>query len=107
MTACSDIESKLTKELDPSHLEVIDESYLHNVEPGKESHVRIVVVSKQFEGLNLVKRHQLIYQQINEELEGPIHAISLHTFTDSEWKDKNETAQDSPDCLGGMKKEDS
>ena len=107
MTACSDIESKLTKELDPSHLEVIDESYLHNVEPGKESHVRIVVVSEQFEGLNLVKRHQLIYQQINEELEGPIQAISLHTFTDSEWKDKNETAQDSPDCLGGMKKEDS
>ena len=107
MTACSDIESKLTKELDPSHLEVIDESYLHNIEPGKESHVRIVVVSEQFEDLNLVKRHQLIYQQINEELEGPIHAISLHTFTDSEWKDKNETAQDSPDCLGGMKKEDS
>tara|TARA_B110000438_G_scaffold130881_1_gene127068 strand:+ start:271 stop:594 length:324 start_codon:yes stop_codon:yes gene_type:complete len=107
MTACSDIESKLTKELAPSHLEVIDESYLHNVEPGKESHVRIVVVSEQFETLNLVKRHQLIYQQINEELEGPIHAISLHTFTDSEWKDKNETAQDSPDCLGGMKKEDS
>ena len=107
MTACSDIESKLTKELDPSHVEVIDESYLHNVEPGKESHVRIVVVSEQFENLNLVKRHQLIYQQINEELEGPIHAISLHTFTDSEWKDKNETAQDSPDCLGGMKKEDS
>jgi BolA protein len=107
MAACSDIESKLTKELAPSHLEVIDESYLHNVEPGKESHVRIVIVSEQFESLNLVKRHQLIYQQINEELEGPIHAISLHTFTDSEWKDKNETAQDSPDCLGGMKKEDS
>ena len=107
MTACYDIESKLTKELAPSHLEVIDESYLHNVEPGKESHVRIVVVSEQFEDLNLVKRHQLIYQQINEELEGPIHTISLHTFTDSEWKDKNETAQDAPDCLGGMKKEDS
>jgi|TARA_B110000438_G_scaffold68854_1_gene69093 BolA protein len=107
MTACSAIELKLTKELTPSHLEVINESYLHNVEPGKESHVRIVVVSEQFESLNLVKRHQLIYQQINEELEGPIHAISLHTFTDSEWKEKNETAEDSPDCLGGMKKEDS
>ena len=54
-----------------------------------------------------IEQYTLIYQQINEELEGPIHAISLHTFTDSEWKDKNETAQDSPDCLGGMKKEDS
>ena len=107
MSACSQIENKLTKELDPIHLEVIDESYMHNVEPGKESHVRIVVVSAKFEDLNLVKRHQLIYKEINEELEGPIHAISLHTFTGSEWKAKNETAQDSPDCLGGMMKEDS
>jgi len=107
MSACSQIENKLTKELDPIYLEVIDESYMHNVEPGKESHVRIVVVSAKFEDLNLVKRHQLIYKEINEELEGPIHAISLHTFTGSEWKAKNETAQDSPDCLGGMMKEDS
>jgi BolA protein len=107
MSACSAIEAKLTKELTPIHLEVIDESYLHNVEPGKESHVRIVVVSQQFKNLNLVKRHQLIYKQISEELEGPIHAISLHTFTDFEWKQKNETAQDSPACLGGSKKENS
>ena len=106
MSACSSIETKLTQELEPSHLEVINESYLHNVEPGKESHVRIVIVSKKFENLNLVKRHQLIYKQIDNELEGPIHAISLHTFTDSEWKERNETAQESPDCLGGMKTEE-
>ena len=31
MSACNSIEEKLKKELDPSHLEVIDESYLHNV----------------------------------------------------------------------------
>ena len=67
MSACSQIENKLTKELDPIHLEVIDESYMHNVEPGKESHVRIVVVSAKFEDLNLVKRHQLIYKEINED----------------------------------------
>lgn len=107
MSACESIELKLSKELCPTHLEVLNESYLHNVEPGKESHVRIVVVSESFSGLNLVKRHQLIYKQINDELEGPIHAISLHTFTADEWKDKNETAKDSPDCLGGMKKENS
>ena len=107
MSACESIELKLTNELSPSHLEVINESYLHNVEPGKESHVRIVVVSESFLDLNLVKRHQLIYKQINEELEGPIHAISLHTFTANEWKDKNKKAEDSPNCLGGMKKEGS
>ena len=48
MSACNSIEKKLKTELDPSHLEVIDESYLHNVEPGKESHVRVVAVSEKF-----------------------------------------------------------
>ena len=105
MSACTSIESKLKTVLEPSHLEVIDESYLHNVEPGRESHVRIVAISKSFEGLNLVKRHQLIYSQIQEEISGPIHAISLHTFTAEEWKEKNQQAEPSPDCLGGSKKD--
>ena len=105
MSACSSIEEKLKIELEPSHLEVIDESYLHNVEPGRESHVRIVAVSEKFQDLNLVKRHQLIYGNIQEELSETIHAISLHTFTSQEWKDKNQMAEASPDCLGGSKKE--
>ena len=61
MSAIISIETKLKEVLSPIHLEVIDESYLHNVEPGRESHVRIVAISELFEGLNLVKRHQLIY----------------------------------------------
>ena len=64
MSACNSIEEKLKNELNPSHLEIIDESYLHNVEPGRESHVRIVAVSEKFIDLSLVKRHQLIYSNI-------------------------------------------
>ena len=103
MSAITSIENKLKETLRPSHLEVIDESYMHNVEPGSESHVRIVAVSDKFESLNLVKSHQLIYAQIQEEIDGPIHAISLHTFTSQEWEDKNQQAEPSPDCLGGGK----
>ena len=103
MSAITSIEVKLKKALDPSHLEVIDESYLHNVEPGRESHVRIVAISDLFTGLNLVKRHQLIYAEIQEEISGPIHAISLHTFTEEEWTKKNKEAEPSPNCLGGSK----
>ena len=96
----------IEKEEDPiekQNKEVIDESYLHNVEPGRESHVRIVAISEVFEGLNLVKRHQLIYAEIQEEIDGPIHALSIHTFTEQEWKERNEKAEASPDCLGGSK----
>tara|TARA_X000000368_G_C22978810_1_gene688920 strand:- start:502 stop:822 length:321 start_codon:yes stop_codon:yes gene_type:complete len=103
MSVIVSIEKKLKEVINPSHLEVIDESYLHNVEPGRESHVRIVAISKSFEGLNLVKRHQLIYAEIQEEISGPIHALSLHTFTESEWTAKNKEAEPSPDCLGGSK----
>jgi len=103
MSAIVSIETKLKEVLSPIHLEVIDESYLHNVEPGRESHVRIVAISELFEGLNLVKRHQLIYAEIQEEIDGPIHALSLHTFTEQEWKERNEKAEASPDCLGGSK----
>ena len=105
MSAIISIETKLKEVLSPIHLEVIDESYLHNVEPGRESHVRIVAISELFEGLNLVKRHQLIYAEIQEEIDGPIHALSIHTFTEQEWKEKNEKAEASPDCLGGSKKD--
>ena len=105
MSACSKIESVLKENLDPSHLEVINESFMHNVEPGAESHIRIIAVSDKFFELSLVKRHQLIYKEVNMHLEGPIHALTLHTFTPSEWEEKNREANPSPDCLGGGSKE--
>ena len=41
--------------------------------------------------------------KIQDEIAGPIHALSLHTFTDGEWLEKNKKAEPSPDCLGGSK----
>ena len=106
MSVCEIIENKLQQQLNPVHLEVINESFMHNVEPGSESHIRIVAVSEKFKDMNLVKRHQIIYELIKEELAGPIHAISLNTFSQEEWKKKNEKANPSPDCLGGGKNKD-
>ena len=105
MTVCSKIEAVLKENLNPSHLEVINESFMHNVEPGAESHIRVVAVSEFFLDLNLVKRHQAIYKHIEEELAGPIHAITLHTFTPQEWEERNEESHPSPECLGGSSEE--
>lgn len=45
----------------------------------------IKVVSEMFEGLNVVKRHKLVYGAIWEELSGPIHAVDeLVTQTPAE-----------------------
>lgn len=49
------IRTKLSKMLDIKHLDVINESYMHNVPPGSETHFKVVVVSEQFDGLPLIK----------------------------------------------------
>lgn len=49
------IQNKLTEKLEPSHLEIINESYMHNVPKGAETHFKVVVVSEKFSGLPLIK----------------------------------------------------
>lgn len=45
--------------LNPSHLEVVNESAGHGgYFPGKESHFKVVMVSDAFQGLRSVQRHQ-------------------------------------------------
>lgn len=55
----SKIRSKLLSQLDAKHLDVINESYMHNVPKGSETHFKVVVVSPKFEGLPLIKVSRL------------------------------------------------
>lgn len=91
------IEAKLAA-LSPSHLEVINESYMHRVEPGSESHFKVIVVSKTFEGQRLLGRHRQVNAVLAEELAGAIHALALHTYTDAEWQQR-EQAPKTPSCV--------
>lgn len=95
------IEAKLTEAFAPQELQVTNESHMHNVPPGSESHFKVVLVSEAFSGLRQVKRHQLIYAELNTELAGPIHALALHTYAPADWA--KAAVPESPDCLGGSK----
>ena len=95
------IEGKLQKLLTPDHLEVLNESHMHNVPPGSESHFKVVAVSGQFEGLGLVQRHRLVNRAVAEELAASVHALALHLFTPGDWAARAKSAEDSPECLGG------
>lgn len=97
------IEDKIAAALVPSHLDVINESHMHSVPPGSESHFRVVVVSDRFDGLPLIKRHQAVNQILEHELREQIHALSLHTLTVEEWTRRGGVTLASPDCHGGSK----
>jgi len=94
--------SKLEKALSPEHLEVIDESHMHNVPDGSESHFKVVIVSDNFKDKLPVARHRLVNKALEEELKREIHALALHTLTMEEWFEKGK-APESPPCEGGGK----
>ena len=98
------IGSKLRSSLPAVHLDVINESHLHNVPPGSESHFKVVLVSDEFEGRMPVKRHQMVYKILCEEMQNDIHALALHTYTPEEWQTRQEEAPATPDCRGGSSK---
>ncbi|KAJ6652415.1 hypothetical protein lerEdw1_011533 [Lerista edwardsae] len=98
----SSIRSKLREALDPLHLEVINDSHMHAVPRGAETHFRVVVASRQFEGLPLIHRHRLVNEILQEELAGPVHALSIQAKTPQQWE-KSPRAGESPKCLGGSK----
>lgn len=97
------IEEKLRAAFSPLHLEVDNESHMHNVPEGSESHFRVVLVSAQFDGKPLVQRHRAVNGVLRDDLGAGVHALALHTLTPEEWFAKGGAAPSSPPCLGGGK----
>ena len=96
------VEQRLTEHFSPFFVEIVNESHMHNVPPGSESHFKVTLVSDVFAGLRLVKRHQEVYRILQPLIGSPIHALALHTYTESEWSERN-GSPDSPNCMGGSK----
>lgn len=103
MSIQTQIEHKLQQAMQPDFLEVVNESHLHNVPPGSESHFKVTVVSGQFNGKMLIARHRQINGILAEELNGKIHALALHTLTPDEYFERAGKVADSPLCMGGGK----
>ena len=56
-----------------------------------------------FEGKRLIARHREINGLAAEALQGPVHALALHTYTPTEWEARGGQSMVSPNCLGGSK----
>ena len=101
MSIQESIETKIVAALQPLHLQVENESHMHNVPPGSESHFRLRVVSDLFRGQQRLARHRRIHKLLAEEIAGTIHALALETLTPEEWEATGRPKTVSPPCLGG------
>jgi len=96
------IVEKLTRALSPVHLEVLNESHMHSVPKNSETHFKVVCVSKEFEGKNLVENHRTVNKLLKEELDSGVHALSLVLRTPAQWE-ASSAVPASPTCRGGSK----
>jgi len=102
MSMQTTIEQKLSGELEVDYLQVENESHMHNVAPGAESHFKVTIVSNAFDDQMLIKRHRAVNQILQQEMQ-QIHALALHTLTPQEWQARGGQVADSPKCRGGGK----
>lgn len=85
----TDIIKNKLKILQPSYINVINESENHIGHSGYNngnSHFKIIILSKEFEGNSRIKRHKLIYNILAKELRETIHSLSIEAYTESEHK---------------------
>ena len=74
MTTKSEVINLITKKLPNS------KGLVENL--NGNDHLQVTVISSEFNGLSLVKQHQLVYSALKEELASEaIHALALKTTT--------------------------
>ncbi len=57
---------------------------------GDGNHFDLTLVGDVFEGLNAVKKQQLVYAGLNEQIaSGSIHAVNIKTYTRVEWSQQS------------------
>jgi BolA protein len=91
MSVAERIRAKLTAGLEPLRLVIQDESHRHaghaGARPEGETHFRVEIVAAAFAGESRIARQRRVYGLLAEELAGPVHALSLATFTPEEAQD--------------------
>lgn len=66
--------------LQPTHLDIIDESHLHAGHEGAKggaSHFRVHIWAPEFAGLTTIARHRLVYDRVQDLMPFPIHALAI------------------------------
>ena len=98
MSRAQRIEEILQEKFSPSVLKVSDFSHQHRAGPDAQSHMDVYIVSSHFDGLNMVKKHRLIYAALQDELNTGLHALKLQVFGEDE---QQTAATEPPRCKGG------
>ena len=66
----------------------VPNSTAHIFDPNHDGqHLQAIVVSLTFEGMPLVKQHQLVMKPLRQAFAESVHALGLKTMTPTQWEE--------------------
>ena len=79
------IEQVLRAQLQPTHLEVIDESAAHAGHAGANgtgfgTHFRVRIAATVFDGKSRVARHRVVYDALQRFIDQGLHALAIEVL---------------------------
>lgn len=87
MTRFEKLRFKLTETLQPLECHLQDDSAAHAGHAGAASggsHYSVKIICQQFEGLNRVSRHRLVYDAVGDMMHTEVHALAIVALAPSE-----------------------
>lgn len=80
------LQQRLQQVLQPTQLEVLDESFQHHGHAGANgtglgSHFRVRITSPLFTGKSPVARHRLVYDALQDFMDQGLHALAIEAQT--------------------------
>lgn len=85
-TNIDELKARLQAALAPCEVRIRDDSAAHagHAHAGESSHLSVRVIAGRFRGLKPLERHRLVYAAAGDLLQGPLHALQVHTQTPEE-----------------------
>ena len=78
----------LNKLIDVQYIDIKDSTgkHVHHNNFDGGHHLSAIIVSDDFVSKTLLERHQMVYNAIDTMIKKEIHAFSMKTYTQDEWK---------------------
>ena len=80
MTIYDEIKKKITKEINPQNITLIDNSNLHKKHKSFDAnkfHFKIIIESKKLKEMSKIEAHKKIFSILKDEMKNKIHALVI------------------------------
>lgn len=75
---------RLESALEPSRLEIVDDSHKHVGHAGARDgrgHFTVIIEAEAFRGRGALERHRMVYDALGEMMQADIHALAIRAGT--------------------------